>query len=216
MEPDEIDARCYEEWVKRRPLTDYRVPRHSLIKGDKVHTMVTRNLPGLIEELEHDFFCVAGDLVSGELVVQRRGSLADAVCASMALPGLGPPQIHGERMLFDGGVLNNMPVDVMAQTDEGPVIAVNVAQQFEAPGRLVDGAMPSRNGNGGLRRRLRRAPDEPESELSGFVDTLTRSLLLGSADAAELGRRYADLVIAPENDGVGLLEFRLRRAQAGG
>ncbi len=40
MEPDEIDARCYEEWVRRRPLTDYRIPRHSLIKGERIAAML--------------------------------------------------------------------------------------------------------------------------------------------------------------------------------
>jgi len=182
MDPDEIDARCYEEWVRRRPLTDYRVPRHSLIKGARMEAMVRRNLPGLVEDLERDFFCVSGDLVSGDLVVHRRGELCVAVGASMSLPGLVEPVRMDDRLLVDGGVLNNLPVDVMAQRAEGPIVAVDVTQRFRA--RAVD-----------------------EHSLTGLGETLTRALLLGSADIDRLARMHADLVIAPADDGVGMLEF---------
>jgi NTE family protein len=191
MEADEIDARCYEEWVRRRPLTDYRIPRESLIRGDKVRALLARNVPGQIEELGRDYFCVSGDLLSGELVIHRRGPVADAVSASLCLPGLAAPVQMDNRMLVDGGVLNNLPVDVMAATAEGPVIAVDVTTRFE-----VD-------------------PNDEESR-PGFVETLMRALLLGSTDTAASARAHADLVITPDNRGVGMLEFhqldRLREA----
>ncbi len=183
MDPDEIDARCYEEWVRRRPLTDYRIPRHSLIKGARMEAMLARNLPGLIEDLERDFFCVSGDLVSGDLVVHRSGELYPAVGASMTLPGLTEPVPLGDRLLVDGGVLNNLPVDVMAARAEGPIVAVDVTQQ----------------------RFRARAADE--HALTGLGETLTRALLLGSADVDRLARAHADLVIAPADEGVGMLEF---------
>ena len=193
MDPDEIDARCYEEWVRRRPLTDYRVPRHSLIRGEKVRGVFERNVPGRIEELGRDFFCVSGDLLSGGLVVHRRGPLPEAVAASMCLPGLAPPVSVDGRWLVDGGVLNNLPVDEMAAADEGPVIAVDATTRFEANwSASVDGALP------------------------GLVETLTRALLLGSTDTAEAARLHADVVIKLENPDVGMLEFhqldRLRQA----
>ena len=183
MEPDEIDARCYEEWVRRRPLTDYRIPRHSLIKGERITAMLARNLPGLVEDCERDFFCVSADLVSGDLVVHRRNVLYGMVGASMSLPGLVEPVRLDGRMLVDGGVLNNLPVDVMAERDEGPVVAVDVTHQ-----------------------RLR-GTDADAGALTGFGETLTRALLLGSADVDRLARTHADLVIAPPDDGVGMLEF---------
>ena len=194
MDPEEIDARCYEEWVRRRPLTDYRIPRQSLIRGDKVRALLQRNLPGRIEELGRDFFCVSGDLLTGGLVIHRRGPLADAVSASLCLPGLAAPVRMREHLLVDGGVLNNLPVDVMAECDEGPVIAVDVTSRFE-----VD-----LGGDGG------------ESGMPGFVETLTRALLLGSTDTGRAAHAHADLVITPENKGVGMLEFhqldRMRQA----
>ena len=208
MDPDEIDARCYEEWVRRNPLTDYRLPRHSLIRGERVTAMLARNLAGEIEELPHDYFCVAGDLHTAELVVHRRGPLYEAVGGSMSLPGLIAPHIRGNRMLVDGGVLNNLPVDVMAARGEGPVIAVDVTNRFEPP---IAEVAP----NGRPKRRRGRQREDPR--LPGFTETLTRALTLGSVDTAEAARTHAALVITPPSDGVGMLEFhQLDRMRAAG
>jgi EmrB/QacA subfamily drug resistance transporter len=211
MDIEEIDARCYEEWVRRNPLSDYRLPRHSLIRGERVRAMLARNLPGTIEELPRDYFCVSGDLPTAELVVHRRGELWRAVGASMSLPGLVAPQLIGNRMLVDGGVLNNLPVDVMAAAGEGPVIGVDVTNRFERP------AQDSANGPA-RHRRFRRGGQRRDGDqpLPGFTETLTRALLLGSVDTAEACRTHADLVITPLSDGVGMLEFhqldRMREA----
>ena len=201
MDPDEIDARCYEEWVRRNPLSDYHLPRHSLLRGERVTAMLERNLPGEIEELELDFFCVTGDLPTADLVVLRRGSLYRSVGASMSLPGLVAPQLIEGRMLVDGGVLNNLPVDVMAATGEGPVIGVDVTHRFEPP------ATPENGGNGGGRLRLRRRAVREDLPLPGLTETLTRALMLGSVDTTEVARTHAELVITPPNEGVGMLEF---------
>jgi EmrB/QacA subfamily drug resistance transporter len=201
MDPEEIDARCYEEWVRRNPLSDYRLPRHSLIRGERVRAMLARNLPGTIEELRLDYFCVSGDLPTAELVVHRRGELWRAVGASMSLPGLVAPSLIGSRMLVDGGVLNNLPVDVMAAAGEGPVIAVDVTNRFEPPAEAANGGARPR------RFRRRAVSADPVAPLPGFTETLARALLLGSVDTAEAARTHADLVITPPNDGVGMLEF---------
>jgi predicted acylesterase/phospholipase RssA len=171
---EEIDARCYDEWVRRNPLTDYRVPRVSLIRGEKIKRMFLRTLPGSIELLPRDFFCVSADLVSGEQVVHRTGSLAYAVSASMCLPGLAPPVADGPRFLIDGGAINNLPVDEMAARREGPVIAVDVTAREDAP-----------NGNGAKGRRQRADwPWNDDAVMPGIGETITRLVLLGSVDTA--------------------------------
>ena len=97
--------------------------------------------PGNIEELAHDFFCVSADLVAAEPVIHRSGSLVMAVGASMSLPGLAPPLRDGARILVDGGVLDNLPIETMLRAESGPLIAVDVM------GRGVPGAgRTNRNG----------------------------------------------------------------------
>jgi NTE family protein len=202
---DEIDACCYEEWVRHNPLRDYRLPRVSLIRGRRVRALLERNLPEVIEELPLDYFCVSGDLISGDLITHRRGSLADAVGASMSIPGLVPPLVMGEQLLVDGGMLNNLPVDIMAATGEGPVIAVDVTAHFHPPERGESDRAPGTRST--ARRRARRSGRAEEDSLPRFAETLIRGFLLGSADTAEIAREHADLVITPEDGGVGLFEF---------
>jgi len=82
-----------------------------------------------IEDLWRDFFCVSCDLVSGEPVAHRRGSLWRAVRASTSLPGIVPPLPEGERLLVDGGVLDNLPHDTMHEICRGFTLVSDVSAQ---------------------------------------------------------------------------------------
>ena len=198
MDPDEIDARCYEDWVRRNPLTDYTFPRTAMIRGQRVRTVFERNLPGLIEELPRDYFCVSCDLVSGELVVHRDGLLVVAAGASQCLPGLAPPVALDGRLLVDGGVLNNLPVDVMAAAGEGPVIAVDVTTRYRPP--TADGH----------RRRASAGANgiwDNHTPRPSVLETISRSLVLGSVDTEQAAREHADVVIQPVEPDVGMLEW---------
>ena len=200
--PAEVDAHAYEEWVRRSPLSDYRLPRVSLLKGHRVRDMFARTLPGQIETLPRSFYCVSCDLVSGRQVVHKRGSLAFAVSASASLPGMCPPVAGpGDTLLVDGGVISNLPVDLMAETGEGPVIAVDVSKKFEPPVA------------GSARRHLLHTrsveewPWDDDRALPTITETMTRLVMVGSQDTGETASRHADLLITPANDAVGLLEF---------
>jgi EmrB/QacA subfamily drug resistance transporter len=187
---DEIDAICLEEWVRRRPLRDFTVPRHSLIRGERFLSMLHRTFgTRLIEELPRSFMCGSAELRSGRLEIARYGPLWEAVGFSINLPVIAPPQVRGRKLFIDGSLVDNLPVKALADTGEGPIIAVDVK------------ATPKRPANGPVRARGRdvRPPSLPE--------TLTRLLLLGSENTAQAARRHADLVIRPRAEGIGLLEF---------
>lgn len=69
---------------------------------------------------------VAVDIVRGSEVIIRDGSLVDAVLASTAIPGLFPPVAREDQLLVDGGVLNNVPVDVAQMLGADRVIGVDL------------------------------------------------------------------------------------------
>jgi NTE family protein len=187
---EEIDAICFEEWVRRRPLRDFTIPRHSLIRGERFQSMLHRTFgTRLIEELPRGFMCGSTDLRSGGLEIARYGPLWEAVGLSINLPIIAPPQVRGRKVLIDGSLVDNLPVKALADMGEGPIIAVDVKV---APSRLAS------------RRPAARARDGRPPSLG---ETLTRLLLLGSENTAQAARRYADLVIKPHAEGVGLLEF---------
>ncbi|MEL6942819.1 MAG: patatin-like phospholipase family protein, partial [Bacteroidota bacterium] len=77
-------------------------------------------------ELPIPFYCVAVDLKSGEPIILDRGSLADALLATMAIPGFFQPVIIDDYLLVDGGVLNNFPVKEMRQKGADKVIGVKL------------------------------------------------------------------------------------------
>jgi NTE family protein len=182
---DEMDAICFEEWVRRRPLRDFTVPRHALIRGERFQAMLHRMFgTRLIEELPRSFMCGSTELRSGHLEIARHGPLWEAVGFSINLPVIAPPQVRGRKVLIDGSLVDNLPVKAMADLAEGPIIAVDVKATYRRP----------RSGPSAFR-----APS--------LGETVTRLLLLGSQNTAEAARRYADLVIQPRTEGVGLLEF---------
>jgi NTE family protein len=78
------------------------------------------------DELPIPFRCVATDLISGEPYVFDQGSLAGAMRASMSLPAFFTPVRDGSHLLVDGGLLDNLPVDVARQMGADIVIAVHL------------------------------------------------------------------------------------------
>ncbi len=200
-EPGTIRDRLAAEFVDGNPLGDYTLPLVALVRGRNAEAMVDRLFGDvLIEELPTEYTCASCDLVSSELLVHRRGRLAEAVCASFCLPGIGPPVVMGERLLVDGGVMDNLPVEAAAEGGEGPVIASDVTAVFALPARRVRG--------GGLADRLRSAVlgRGARSPLR-LPEVIIRSITVGSRDTVEAGQRHADVVIRPETGRVGLLDF---------
>jgi len=80
------------------------------------------------------FRCVASDIVSKKPYVFKNGKLATAIRASMSYPFYLTPISHKDKLLFDGGLYNNFPSDVMV-SDFKPnyIIGSNVSSNFETP-----------------------------------------------------------------------------------
>ena len=191
--PGDIRDRCDEELVRRSPFNDYTLPRVALIRSRKAARMFDRLFGEMtIEELAKPLFTVSADLLSSRLVIHRRGSVTEAVGASMSIPGLVPPLSRSGRLLVDGGVLNNLPIDAMADSGEGPIVAVDVVRRLEVS-----------------------AEDEPP--LPSIMETLSRATVLGSVERAERNRELALLVITPEAQDIPLRDFRAldRAVEAG-
>ncbi|QSA19215.1 patatin-like phospholipase family protein, partial [Vibrio furnissii] len=78
------------------------------------------------------FRAVATDIIKLEPVVLDKGYLVDAMMASMSVPGALPPYEIDGRWLVDGGVTNNMPVDVARQMGADVVIAVDISTDYKS------------------------------------------------------------------------------------
>ncbi|MES1241936.1 MAG: patatin-like phospholipase family protein [Acidobacteriota bacterium] len=124
--------RNYWGWVKYRPHKLYTLPIISLLSSRKAERMLDMMFgDDRIEDLWLPFFCVSTNLTRAEVVVHRQGEMERLVGASMRLPGIVPPMVDNGDLLVDGGVLNNLPIDVMRRQGRGPIIAVDVSAKID-------------------------------------------------------------------------------------
>jgi NTE family protein len=89
------------------------------------YTLTTRHL-ATFNQLPTPFRAVATDMETGKAVVMDRGDLAAALRASMSVPGVFSPLEVNGKILGDGGLVNNLPVDVARSMGADVVIAVNI------------------------------------------------------------------------------------------
>src|SRR5512138_2860902 len=125
------------EWaafkLEKDDLFDYGVVTAvrgmGLARGDKLEQWVSSRVKQVnIEELKLPFAAVATDLNWGTKVVLDRGSVARAVRASSAIPGVFQPVQHMGKLLVDGGVVDNIPVSVARAMGADLVIAVDITE----------------------------------------------------------------------------------------
>ncbi len=175
------------EVMQRAPFSDYTVPRHALIRARRAESMFRRLFGDItLEELPRSLFTVSADLLSGEMIVHRDGPLVEAVGTSMAIPGLAPPVSYRAHLLIDGGVLNNLPIDLMVADEPGPVVAVDVMRRIA----------------------LDELKASVRTSLPTILETLARATVLGSVDRARANRGLAQIVITPDVQHVALRDFR--------
>ncbi len=129
------DARAYPSRIELGLKKGIAGPV-ALNNGQQVEFMLARiagpyGTLDSFDALPTPFRCVAVDLVRAQPVVLDRGSLATAMRATMSLPGVFPPVPWDDKVLVDGGALNNVPADIVRQMGADVVIAVNVGSMAE-------------------------------------------------------------------------------------
>jgi len=108
-------------------LADRSLPRRGLFQGQRVMDYLTLHLGDrTFDDVRVPLALVAVDLNSRQQVILRRGRVADAVRATIAVPGLFAPVERSDQLLVDGGVLNNLPTDVVRSMGAEVVVAVDV------------------------------------------------------------------------------------------
>lgn len=200
---DAISDAFQTGFVDSNPTGDYAPPFFSLVRGKRTRDRLRNYFSDRrIEALPSRFFCVSCDLVARESVLHRTGAVYEAVRASVCIPGVFPPIATPDgRLLVDGGVLDNLPVEAMARSGEGPVIAVEVSAQMGAFSK------PVRPGIARLARPFRRWLTGDEAEIPRLGETIIRTLTVGSIDTVAAAKRHADVLIQPRLEGIGMLDW---------
>lgn len=129
-----------QRYVLSLPLNSRRffsLPQ-SIMRGQNVINLfcgLTGNVPDTIDfkrDLPKQFACVATDFTTGEQVVLDHGSLPTALYASMAVPAAFEPIVRDGRLLVDGGLTNNFPIDVARKMGADIIIGVDIRAELMA------------------------------------------------------------------------------------
>jgi NTE family protein len=198
---EELTERMRTVFVTHNPLNDFTLPLIALVRGKKASTMLMTNFGDIrIEELPKPFFCVSSDLTTGRIHEHRSGTLWRALRASVALPGILPPVTYHGHLLVDGGVMNNLPVDVMREHSmgAGPIIACDVTGELDLQAR--DDRYGERPWWWLIGQRMRGNPS--------IVSILMRSGTVGSEAQRRVVREQADYLIEPPMPTIGLRDWK--------
>jgi predicted acylesterase/phospholipase RssA/CRP-like cAMP-binding protein len=186
-------------------LLDYTLPVVSLIKGERIAASIEWQFGDWdFEDTWIPFRCVTTNLTTSRSEVHASGPIAPMVRASVAIPGVMPPVPRGDDLLVDGGLLDNLPVDVAAKDGRcSTIIAVDVAPRTGPRARADYGLSVS--GWEALRANLGRG----RSHFPGITAVLLRSMLVGAMvnRDRQLEDAGVDLLLELPIRGTGLLEF---------
>jgi NTE family protein len=113
---------------KRKYFIDFTIPKLGFIAGNRIKEFIrVFTYQKRIEDLNLPLAIIATDLHTGEKVIFRTGDVAEAVRASISIPGIFIPETYQGRLLVDGGVSDRVPVSVVKEMGADLVIAVDVA-----------------------------------------------------------------------------------------
>ena len=131
-----------EKYAISLPFDHFKISFPSaLSKGQNIYNLFTELTHHVQEindfsKLEIPFFCVATDAEKGQAIVLDKGCLPEAITASGALPSLFSPVVLKDRILIDGGVVNNYPVEELRRRGANFIIGVDVQDDLRGKNEL--------------------------------------------------------------------------------
>jgi NTE family protein len=220
------DLEAFARELTRRKVfgyLDFNLAGSGLITGQRLTARIESALGDTtIESLPRKFAAVATEIGTGHEVWLSRGRLVDAMRASYALPGIFKPVNINERWLFDGALVNPIPVSVCRALGANYVIAVNLNSDLFGRGAIVpnleahappdtasDAESAPANRGLGVRKLLQRqlfgqgndGPGISTVMIDAFnivQDRIARSRLAGDPP---------DAILTPKLGGIGLFDF---------
>jgi NTE family protein/lysophospholipid hydrolase len=176
---------------------DYTLPIVSLLTGRKVGLALGKYLEHLdIEDLWLPYFAISASLVQARMVVHQKGSALRSVLASCRAPGMFPPLGWDGDVLVDGGLVNNIPADVMRTcVGSGLVFAADVSPESEFLGAEPNNPQFGMALSGWSVARHNANPFRRGARKTTIADILMRLIRLGGVAHNQQIKASADLYL---------------------
>ncbi len=201
-DPGRVIDRARAAFVGGKPFGDVTFPIVSFLRGRRMERLIDEYLGGQIEDLAIPFFAISSNLGDGSVRVHERGSLPRALRASASLPGIFPPVVVDRKLTVDGGILDNLPVDVMRDRPVGRIVAVDVTARrnhevdydaVPSPWTLLAGRM---------------LPFAKRYRVPGTISMLMMAMSIGTMESSLRAGKRADLLVQPSLGGYGFTDVR--------
>ena len=182
--PDAFQLEWLAFKIEKNDILDFSIVYSKLgpVQGVKLESFVEQNVKAKkIEDTKILFFPVATDLNTGETVTLEKGSLARAIHASCAIPGVFVPVTFGNRTLVDGGITDNVACDVARSKGADIIIAVNLQK------------------------------DVKNYQIDSVIDIITQSVNIMMRETSRQKLQGADVVIEPDVKDVSLFDFSQKK-----
>ncbi len=205
LRPDAMIQASRRAFLEGKPHRDLTLPLFGFLSGRRGDRIQQREFGDLeIEDLWTSYFAISANLTTARQVIHTRGTVCSALRASLAVPGAIVPAVSGHDLLVDGGVLNNLPSDVMRRFCGGRVIAVDVSPATELSVETADEGLPSPWRV--LWSRFNPFMDRIRAPV--LMEILARSATLASVQSERASRVLADLYLKPPVDRFGIYQMR--------
>lgn len=163
------------------PLDLNFFPKYSIYSDKKINRKLQELFGDMyVEDLWLPFYCISSNLTKPEMTIHDKGKLKDVIRTSMSVPGLFKPVLIDKNVHVDGGVFNNIPIDVMMQKNIGYIIASRVDKE-----------------------EIRQ-----EENLPNFLYTLIKSTIANSDKHSNSLQGFVDLYFQPNVARYGLLNWK--------
>ncbi|MDR2018100.1 MAG: patatin-like phospholipase family protein [Syntrophobacterales bacterium] len=182
--PDSFQLEWTAFKIDRNDILDVSIvnSKWGPVQGAKLEAFVEQTIKvKKVEDTKIPFYPVATDINTGETVTLEKGSLAKAIRASSAIPGIFVPVTFGNRTLVDGGVTDNVPCDIAKRKGADIVIAVNLSK------------------------------DVKDNNITSLIDIIGQSANIMMHENSKTRLRHADVVIEPDTKGVSIFDFSQKK-----
>lgn len=208
LSPEKIIDVVEKQIIKNKKFNDYTIPVVSLLGGGgwlaAMKSIFASDL--YIEDLWRSFFCIASNFTLRKVEILDRGLLYKAVRASASLPGVVPPiSNESNELLIDGGIFNNLPVDVMrSMAAPCEIIAVRVSPFSNIHADIPDGVVS------GFKRYISRFGNESLKKIStvpGLSEIIAGAITLCNDEKEQMQLASANHALDINLSQFGILEF---------
>jgi NTE family protein len=182
--------------MKRWQLIDIALPKSGFISGKKFIELLKGYIGDIkFSSLKIPFSCISTDIMTGEEVIIDKGSVLEGIRASISVPIVFAACEHNGRFLVDGGLVDQVPVEVVKSMGADIVIAVNVSPHMpDVKKRIyIDEAIPYHS---------------PKIKEPNMYTIMMNYMSIVNSQTWTTSLKRADIVIEPRLSGISFTDFK--------